>query len=161
MTIAGKQSVAEIYQLKISLLEINSVIWRRFLVSENTMLFKLHRTIQAGFDWLNYHLHQFIVDDIQYSLPELELEEWKAAVRNEKRFRLNQLISIKAKSFFTNIISATVDDTKFYWKKNCRPKTTSGIRKASTASVRVRRKMSGGVSGYEYFLEAINNPKHP
>lgn len=95
------KSAPEICQLKISLLEIKPVIWRRLLISEQTTLFQFHRIIQAAFDWWNYHLHLFEIAGTRYSQPEFEIaEEWDEDIKNEKRFRLNQFCFEKGDKFY-------------------------------------------------------------
>lgn len=162
MPIKGKESVPEIYQLKISLLEIKPLIWRRLLVSENATLYQLHRIIQAAFDWLDYHLHLFELDEIQYSLPEFELaEEWEVAVKNEKRYKLNRL-NLKPESRFLYEYDfgdswrhEILFEQILSFEKGARyPKCVAGEQARPPEDV-------GGVSGYEYFLKAVNNPRHP
>jgi integrase/recombinase XerD len=48
-----------IYQLKITLLGIKPLIWRRFQVEDNITFSELHVIIQIVMDWENYHLHSF------------------------------------------------------------------------------------------------------
>jgi len=45
-----------VYQLKITLREIEPPIWRRVLVLSDITFYKLHKTIQAAFGWQDYHL---------------------------------------------------------------------------------------------------------
>ena len=53
-----KQPV-EVFQLHISLSEIEPTIWRRVLMSSQDSLGKLHDVIQGSFDWEDCHLHCF------------------------------------------------------------------------------------------------------
>jgi hypothetical protein len=62
----------QIYQIKITLDDIRPPIWRRVLVPSNTNLSDLHTIIQAVFSWLDYHLHVFKVNGIEYSDPAVE-----------------------------------------------------------------------------------------
>lgn len=55
-----------IYQLKVSLRDISPMIWRRLLVPADLTLFGLHRTIQIGFGWEDYHLHAFKLHGRRY-----------------------------------------------------------------------------------------------
>lgn len=48
-----------IYQLKISILDLTPMIWRRVQVSNLTTLGELHYVIQGIFNWEGYHLHRF------------------------------------------------------------------------------------------------------
>jgi hypothetical protein len=51
-----------VYQLRISLEEIEPLIWRRVLFRTNTTLHELHRAIQLLFNWYDYHLYQFDIN---------------------------------------------------------------------------------------------------
>ena len=62
------------YQLKIELLEIEPLIWRRVLVPGSVTLGQLHMVIQFAMGWANTHLHEFIVGEHSYSDPEFEIE---------------------------------------------------------------------------------------
>jgi hypothetical protein len=56
----------QIYQLKIRLLEISPMIWRRILISELATLAQLHYIIQIVMGWENYHLHSFHIHGCTY-----------------------------------------------------------------------------------------------
>ena len=59
-----------IYQVLVTLQRIEPAIWRRLLVPSDMRLGKLHRVLQCVFDWENYHLHQFVVGDTMYGVPD-------------------------------------------------------------------------------------------
>lgn len=48
------------YQLKITLKDIDPVVWRRFVVPSNITLDRLHDVVQIVMGWQDYHLHQFM-----------------------------------------------------------------------------------------------------
>ncbi|MFZ2961067.1 MAG: plasmid pRiA4b ORF-3 family protein [Candidatus Ozemobacteraceae bacterium] len=48
-----------VYQFKISLQEIEPVIWRRIQVPSKYSFWDLHVAIQDAMGWLDYHLHAF------------------------------------------------------------------------------------------------------
>jgi len=50
----------QVYQLKVTLLEVVPRIWRRFQVTGDMKLSALHRTLQAVMGWENSHLHPFL-----------------------------------------------------------------------------------------------------
>lgn len=88
----------KVYQLRISLEGSKpEEIWRRFLVSGNTTLSKLHRVIQAVMDWTDTHLHEFIIDNVAYSEPDPEFGV--EGVQNEKKVHLYQVAPRPRKSF--------------------------------------------------------------
>jgi hypothetical protein len=48
-----------IYQLKISILDISSMIWRRVKVRSDSTIADLHYIIQIAMGWTDSHLHRF------------------------------------------------------------------------------------------------------
>jgi hypothetical protein len=58
-----------ILQLKLRLLDVDPVIWRRVLVDDTSSLHELHRMIQILMGWWDYHLYQFEVDGLPYHGP--------------------------------------------------------------------------------------------
>ncbi len=77
-----KKTPEKVYQLYISLKRSKPKIWRRFLVTEDTTLEKLHKIIQEVMGWEDYHLHEFTIGGKQYGMPD---EEWDNNVENEKK----------------------------------------------------------------------------
>ena len=49
------------YLLKIQLLDIEPVIWRRFAVPASITLDRLHDVIQIVMGWTDSHLHEFTI----------------------------------------------------------------------------------------------------
>ena len=64
----------QMIQMKISLDDIRPEIWRRFLVDSSISLDKFHDIIQEIMGWTNSHLYGFIIDGVDYSLPDDEFE---------------------------------------------------------------------------------------
>ncbi len=75
------------YQLKITLKESNPSIWRRILISSDTLLPDLHKIIQTVMGWTNSHLHQFIDEKTFYAEPdeynELAYVDYRAIAINK------------------------------------------------------------------------------
>jgi hypothetical protein len=63
-------SFGVIYQLKIVLLGISPMIWRRVLVSSNSTIEDLHYIVQLAMGWSNIHLHHFIIHGQQYGITQ-------------------------------------------------------------------------------------------
>src|SRR5271168_4650949 len=59
-----------IYQLKIELIEIKPLIWRRIQVPSEIKLCCLHSAFQVAMGWTDSHLHQFEKGDKNYGVPE-------------------------------------------------------------------------------------------
>ncbi len=159
----SKERGASMYQIKVSILEIKPLAWRRLLVPENITFSKLHKIIQASFGWLDYHLYDFDFGDTVVFFPdpsfgpgELYGEVTELNPRGEK---IDSLLRERKKCFYTydmgddwkheiileDIVSAK-DDCK-------RPLCLDGAGHRPPEDV-------GGAGGYEDFLEAISDPAH-
>lgn len=62
----------KIVRLRIELSDMDPPIWRRVDVPADFPLRRVHDVIQAVFDWLDYHLHQFEIDDRLYGATEYD-----------------------------------------------------------------------------------------
>lgn len=94
MTVRRKPSKPEIYQIKITLLDIEPDIWRRVLVPGDLTLGELHDVIQISMGWNDAHLHQFRRGQTIYSDPQFELDEFEddTEVCDEQKIKLDQVL---------------------------------------------------------------------
>jgi hypothetical protein len=60
-----------IYQLKVVLLGISPMIWRRLLVSSTSTITDLHYTLQITMGWSDDHLHRFRIHGKQYGISRM------------------------------------------------------------------------------------------
>jgi hypothetical protein len=146
-----------VFQLKITLNYIRPPIWRRILVDSDIKLPDLHKIIQTVMGWTNSHLHQFIINNQFYSIPN---EEAFFEPVDYRKIKLDSLVR-KPKSRFVyeydfgdgwehSIVIEKVlprEKNTYYpilikGKRNCPPEDC------------------GGPGGYENLIEIINNPKH-
>ena len=58
----------KVYQLKIHLLGVSPMVWRRILVRDDTSIAKLHGIIQIVMGWENIHLHYFRIYAKEYGI---------------------------------------------------------------------------------------------
>jgi len=58
--------VPQIYQLKVRLLGISPMIWRRVLVPSSTALRELHGILQMAMGWEGIHLFLFDIYAVRY-----------------------------------------------------------------------------------------------
>jgi hypothetical protein len=84
-----------VLRLRISLLDVHPVVWRRLLVPGSVRLSKLHLMFQAAMGWTDSHLHSFRIGDLLYGTqfddyPPEELDEKSvtalSALRGQRRF---------------------------------------------------------------------------
>jgi hypothetical protein len=66
-----QQAPVAVYQLRVYLREISSMIWRRLLVRNDSTIAGLHYTLQIAMGWTDFHLHQFIIRGKHYGISRL------------------------------------------------------------------------------------------
>jgi Plasmid pRiA4b ORF-3-like protein len=57
-----------VYQLKVALIGISPMIWRRLQVSGDSTLADLHYILQIAMGWSDDHLNQFTIHGKQYGV---------------------------------------------------------------------------------------------
>jgi len=149
-----------IYQIKVTLDDIQPPIWRRIQVPANTILSKLHRILQIVMGWQDYHLHQFTVDGVTYGDPANdEWGEW--GIEPEEQYKLSQLIPGEGFCFHYEY------DFGDCWKHTLLVEKTASAEKGIRYPICLKGSRAcppedvGGVWGYQGFLQAIGDPKHP
>jgi len=75
-----------ILQLKVRLLRLSPMVWRRVLVPEVMSLRELHGVLQVAMGWDGIHLFEFGIRGVRYSSPDLCGEPPNAAL-SAFRFR--------------------------------------------------------------------------
>ncbi|HHV15499.1 MAG TPA: plasmid pRiA4b ORF-3 family protein [Gelria sp.] len=149
-----------VYQLKITIMDIEPPIWRRIMIPSNITFFKLHKIIQAAFDWQNYHLFKFEFDDCIFDIPDPEFPDlYDVPEKNAKRVKIDEYM-IVGRSFIYQydfgdnwehevIIEGIIEaeEGEHY------PVCVDGERHRPPEDV-------GGAGGYKSFLEAISDKNH-
>lgn len=153
------KSSHSIYQIKVSLIDAKPPIWRRLLVSSTTTLAKLHDILQIAMGWENYHLHQFEANGISYGRPDPDFD-WDDII-DERQVKLHDVLrnekdSLRYEYDFGDSWEHKIVLEKIFPRdgKIPVPQCIKGKRACPPEDV-------GGVWGYESFLEAISDPKHP
>jgi hypothetical protein len=150
--------MAKIYQLKITLRDSKPPIWRRVLVDGSINLLELHDIIQIAMGWTDSHLHQFIIDEEYYSMPDPYAMR---SLKDERRFRLNQ-IAPQEKIIF--IYEYDFGDS---WEHKILVEKISAPEPRTSYPICIKGKRAcppedvGGIWGYEAFLEAMGNSDNP
>ena len=82
---------ARVYQLRISLDEIQPPIWRRIQVPAEISLFKLHFILQLTMGWTTSHLHEYQTNGRVYGDPDNdEFDEFD--IQDERDYQLQQVL---------------------------------------------------------------------
>ncbi len=83
---------AEIFQLKVRLLGISPMIWRRVLVPCSFSLREIHGVLQVAMGWEGFHLFAFDIHAVQYGPFELSMADPRLPL-SQFDFRKNEKFS--------------------------------------------------------------------
>jgi hypothetical protein len=146
-----------IHRVKVTLRGAKPPIWRRFEVPSDTTLQRLHRVIQAGFDWQDYHLHLFETAAGLYGMPDpdddLDImnDAYKklSAVADWPGDRLRYTYDFGDNWELDVVVEAVLPAEPGV----AYPRCTGGRRAAPPED-------SGGIWGYAELLNVLANPRH-
>ena len=153
-----RKAQPSIYELKITLLEIDPPIWRRIQVPSTILLSNLHDVFQVAMGWTDGHLHQFEKDGKFWGQKQL-YEEEDLDVADEAKVPISRTLRAAGDSM------VYVYDFGDDWRHEVvlekilasepppTPVCLAGERKCPPEDV-------GGPHGYREFLEAIFEPGH-
>ena len=150
---------ALIYQLRIQLLDVKPVVWRRLLVPASIKLPQLHGALLWTMGWAGGHLHEFIIGHDHYGEPDPDFDMGPPLLR-ENRFTLASVLG--ARKWFVYLYDygdgwahrVTVEQLLPPDNTLHLPHCLEGANTCPPEDV-------GGPPGYADFLQAIRDPKHP
>ncbi|MCA9371456.1 plasmid pRiA4b ORF-3 family protein [Candidatus Woesebacteria bacterium] len=158
----------QVYQLKVTLQDIRSPVWRRLLIPSNVTFWKLHIAIQDSFGWEDYHLHEFFVGPawdrnvthIAIPNPEDDWGEGEEAL-DESKIRLDEFLS-EDQPKLTYVYDfgdnwehkIALEKVLPFNPEEVYPQIIAGKRACPWED-------SGGIGGYEYKIEVLKDKKQP
>ena len=157
---SGTRRPAQIYQIKVTLTDLQPPIWRRIQVRSDTTLAELHRNLQCTLGWTDTHLHQFIIRGERYSVPD-EDSPGVRQTRDERNYTLSELVAGASAPFaytydfgdnWEHILE--IEKTLPPDKRVRYPVCVAGTYACPPEDV-------GGIPGYENFLQALADANHP
>jgi len=157
-TIKKLAETQRIYQLHVSLRDINPMIWRRLWIPGSLKLSKLDRVIQESFGWTNSHLHEFQIAGERYGMPDVEGMD-DDGPKDDKKFTVAKVLKATVTEFEYEydfgdgwrhhvVVEGIMDATPY----NDWPLCLTGENACPPEDV-------GGTSGYELFLESMADPE--
>ena len=149
-----------VFHLKVTLLEVEPCIWRRFLIRQDVTLYKLNDYLEGVMGWKGYHHHDFKIHDKSYGVPSPiydDLEGFK--MHNERRYKLCHLVEVgdvfEWEYDFGDCWQHIIEVEKVFEREagGEYPVCVEGERACPPEDV-------GGSMGYEEFLKVISDPSH-
>jgi hypothetical protein len=153
------KTALSIYQLKITLLEIEPLIWRRIQIPSSIQLCCLHDAFQVVMGWTDSHLHQFEKDGKVWGDPRND-EFGEFNIIDEGRTTLNKALKLEGDSM------VYVYDFGDDWRHEVLLEKIVSVESATSRPVcmggerRCPPEDVVGAYGYSEFLEAIFDPTH-
>ena len=149
-----------VYQIKVTLKGSKPPIWRRVLVQGDVTLAELHQVLQAVMGWWNAHLHQFTVGGTYYGEPHPDYFGYME-MRDESEFTLNDIAPGEGFKFLYEYDFGDSWEHVLLVEKILPPEPDQQYPLCIKGRRACPPEDVGGVWGYYYFLEAIQNPDHP
>jgi hypothetical protein len=149
-----------VYQIKVTLKGSKPPIWRRIQVTSDISLYELHHILQVVMGWEDYHLHQFIIGGTYFGEPHPDYG-FDLEMVDETTVELNQVVS-GAKTKFTYEY-----DFGDSWEHTILIEKILPLEAGKHYPICLTGRRAcppedcGGIWGYAYLLEAIQNPDHP
>lgn len=149
-----------VLQLKVELLDVEPLVWRRIVVPDFLTLLELHAVIQGAMGWRDYHLHQFEIDERRFEVPEDDQLEPEEGSEDERRHKLKTVLGKAVEFFYTYDFG---DD----WRHRIlvEPDVTPIPERYLPFCVGGERACPpedcGGAYGYPDLLDALADPRHP
>jgi hypothetical protein len=157
---AESRGPSSIYQIKVTLKDSHPPIWRSIQVPGDIPLSRLHAVLQIVMGWTNSHLHQFKVGGRYYGKPDPEFADMIEVI-DERQARLDQIaLAVKARFIYEYDFGDSWEHELVVEKilppeqGVLYPRCMDGRRACPPDDV-------GGVWGYQDFLKAIRDPRHP
>lgn len=154
-------SPIEIYELEITLLDIEPRIWRRFAVQGNVTLARLHDVIQAVMGWTDSHLHEFIVGENRYTAfyPNMDWDFLEGMI-DEEMVKLCELVKEPRARFIYEYDFGDSWQHELVVREIGPPKPGVHYPMCLAGERACPPEDCGGIGGYQDLLEAISDPSH-
>jgi hypothetical protein len=146
-----------IFQLRVTLDDVEPPVWRRVLVPGGYTLDRLHRVVQYAVGWNDYHLHVFDIEGLQYGVPD---PDGLLEVRDELDSRLDAVAAKGTRFRYTYDFGdwwdheLLVEDVSPAEPETVYPICLEGEGACPPEDV-------GGPSGYSDMLTALADATHP
>jgi len=146
-----------VFQLRIDLLHLKPAIWRRILVPASIKLPKLHVVLLQTMGWSGGHLHEFIVGERNYGIPDPDFPG--PSVEREDRVALASVLGgLKTFLYLYDFGDGWEHRVKVEKTLPPNPDLKSPICLGGANACPPED--VGGPPGYHDFLDAIRDPSH-
>lgn len=147
-----------VYQLRMTLIGSDPLIWRRVLVRDITLA-RLSDFLIAVMGWQNYHLHIFTVGDERYSDPD---PEWcDPQLKDERSVKLSDIVASGKSSFVFEYDMGDSWQHEVVIERIGHPEEGRRYPVCVDGAFACPPEDVGGIGGFYEFIEAVADPAHP
>lgn len=148
----------QIYQIKLTLLEVEPEIWRRLLLPASINIADLHFTIQAAMGWDNHHLHTFTIRGKEYGI---DYEDGVSFADDPREVRLADFQFRTGESFRYEYDFGDGWEHELLIEAILAPDPQKHYPVCIDGQPACPPEDSGGASRYMEILEILDTPRHP
>ena len=160
MPTTKQTATGTVYQFKITLKDSKPPVWRRIQVTNNITLSRFSATLLTVMGWNGGHLHELRIGDKDYGMPDEEFDDSKSII-DEKTVRLRDLSESALKRFIFVYDFGDGWEHEIELEKVLEPEYKVNYPVCLDGARTCPPDDCGGTGGYEDFLEAIRDSKHP
>jgi hypothetical protein len=128
-------------------------------VPSDITLARMHRIIQVAMGWHNSHLHQFVVGETRYGVPEFD-EFSELDLKDERKARLNQVLSKAKQKVVYEYDFGDGWEHDVLLEIALQPDPGLRYPRCSDGARACPPEDCGGAAGYENLLQAISDADH-
>ena len=152
---------SRIYQLKVTLLDTNPLIWRRIRVPAGIILRRLSEVVKTAMGWGGGHLHEFRVRGDYYGpiLPGNMDDSYPT--RSDTKVRLCQVLPQKGSSLIYTYDMGDNWQHRVYLERILPRDPKVRVPVCLDGARACPPEDCGSTSGYERLLTILGNPRHP
>lgn len=149
-----------IYQIKVTLKDARPPIWRRFQVPAGFSLHELHLILQEVMGWTNSHLHQFKIGEEYYGEPHPDFGYDDFEMKDASKVELSRVVQGEKTRFIYEYDFGDSWEHQILIEKILTAEPGILYPVCLTGKRSCPPEDCGGVWGYDYLLEIIQNPEH-
>jgi len=154
------KNLIPIYQLKITLSEIDPPILRILQIKGNANFGKLHNYLQVSMGWKNCHLHEFKIKGKSFrDKQQMYEDEFGPDMYDERKYRLNQFLK-EGDSFEYEYDFGDCWEHDILVEKIIAPKEETYYPICIYGERACPPEDCGGTMGYKELLQVLNDPTH-
>lgn len=152
----SKTDPISVYQFKITLMDTKPPVWRRLQVKNDIKLSRLSAVLLTAMGWSGGHLHALRIGGKDYGIP-----DGFGGMKDERKVKLKDLSQNAIKKFEFMYDFGDGWEHRVQLEKVLEPEKGAKYPLCVDGARSCPPEDCGGPGGYENFLEAIKDPKHP